>query len=178
MINKMQRELLRFSVISLLLILLTYSADAQSTNPLNYSGKMYIEAIEIYSTPRYVSYEDHAILSREMRIPCTKIAKCELDFSKGVITTTTDKVQVDKVKVTGTKKYSTDFGWVVVVYMNMVNEGDKAELVWSQYGKPYLQQITQKSGRVDIVRMVLSQRPYVASEQDALMELLSGLGSM
>lgn len=123
------------NIMKLLLVLscvfISLVASAQSTNPLNYSGKMYIEAIEIYSTPRYVSYEDHAILSRKMRIPSTKIAKCELDFSKGVITTTTDKVQVDKVKVIGTKKYSTDFGWVVVVYMNMVNEGDKAELVWT-----------------------------------------------
>ena len=28
---------------------------AQSTNPLNYSGRMYVEAIQ---KPRYVSYED------------------------------------------------------------------------------------------------------------------------
>ena len=45
---------------------------AQSTNPLNYSGRMYVEAIEIIQTPRYVSYEDHAILSQQMRIPSTK----------------------------------------------------------------------------------------------------------
>ena len=31
-------------------------ASAQSTNPLNYSGRMYVEAIEIIATPRYVSY--------------------------------------------------------------------------------------------------------------------------
>ena len=39
-------------------------AAAQSTNPLNYSGRMYVEAIEIYATPRYISYEDHAIVSQ------------------------------------------------------------------------------------------------------------------
>ena len=38
---------------------------AQSTNPLNYSGRMYVEAIEIIATPRYVSYEDHTILSQK-----------------------------------------------------------------------------------------------------------------
>ena len=38
---------------------------AQSTNPLNYSGRMYVEGIEIISTPRNVSYEDCAILSQK-----------------------------------------------------------------------------------------------------------------
>ena len=50
---------------------------AQSTNPLNYSGRMYVEAIEIYATPRYISYEDHAIVSQQMRIPSVQITKCE-----------------------------------------------------------------------------------------------------
>ena len=50
---------------------------AQSTNPLNYSGRMYVEAIEIIATPRYVSYEDHAILSQQMRIPSVEITKID-----------------------------------------------------------------------------------------------------
>lgn len=64
------------------LALATITAAAQSTNPLNYSGRMYVEAIEIIQTPRYVSYEDHAILSQQMRIPSTQIMKCEMDFEK------------------------------------------------------------------------------------------------
>ena len=55
-------------------------AAAQSSNPLNYSGRMYVEAIEIIATPRYVSYEDHAILSQQMRIPSVEITKIDMDF--------------------------------------------------------------------------------------------------
>ena len=83
---------------------------AQSTNPLNYSGRMYVEAIEIIATPRYVSYEDHAILSQQMRIPSVEITK-------------------------------TDDG-------------------------------------VKIARMVLSRKPYVADESEALRNMLMGLGTM
>ena len=51
-------------IITVTLVLTSFvNAAAQSTNPLNYSGRMYVEAIEIIATPRYVSYEDHAILS-------------------------------------------------------------------------------------------------------------------
>ena len=49
-----------------------FIASAQSTNPLNYSGRMYVEAIEIIATPRYVSYEDHAILSSRCEFPQSK----------------------------------------------------------------------------------------------------------
>lgn len=145
--------------------------SAQSTNPLNYSGKMYLEAIEIYSTPRYVSYEDHAILSREMRIPSVKVATVEMDYEKGFVIAAGKQM---KVKVLSTKKYS-ERGWVVVIYLEMPDEGDKAELVWSQYGKPYLQQITQTTDGVKIARMVLSSTPYIASEQEAMMNLMMSL---
>lgn len=58
------------SIITIILALASVIiAAAQSTNPLNYSGRMYVEAIEIIATPRYVSYEDHAILSQQMCIP-------------------------------------------------------------------------------------------------------------
>jgi hypothetical protein len=148
---------------------------AQNTNPLNYSGLIYVEAIEIYSTPRYVSYEDHAILSQRMRIPSAKISRCNLDFEKGIVTVDEKTM---KIKVLSTKKYSTAYGWVVVIYMDLVNEGNKAELVWPEFGKPYLQQITPKNSGVDIARMVLSQKPYVASEEEAMMNILMGLGTM
>lgn len=32
-------------------LLASFTAAAQSTNPLNYSGRMYVEAIEIIATP-------------------------------------------------------------------------------------------------------------------------------
>lgn len=69
------------SIITIILALATVViAVAQSTNPLNYSGRMYVEAIEIIATPRYVSYEDQAILSQQMRIPSVEITKIDMDF--------------------------------------------------------------------------------------------------
>ena len=44
-------------------LLMTASAKNPKLNPLNYSGKMYVSAMEVLTTPRYISYEDHAILS-------------------------------------------------------------------------------------------------------------------
>ena len=62
--------------------------------------------------------------------------------------------------------------------MDLVNEGNKAELVWPEYGKPYMQQITPNDDGVKIARMILSKNPYVADEREALMNLLQGLGTM
>ena len=148
---------------------------AQSTNPLNYSGRMYVEAIEIIATPRYVSYEDHAILSQQMRIPSVEITKIDMDFEKGIVIA--KEIEM-KIKVNGCKKYDTDRGWVVVVYVDLVDEGDKAELVWPEFGKPYFQQITKTEDGVKIARMVLSRKPYVADESEALRNMLMGLGTM
>ena len=157
------------------LTLATITAAAQSTNPLNYSGRMYVEAIEIIATPRYVSYEDHAILSQQMRIPSVEITKIDMDFEKGIVTA--KEIEM-KIKVNGCKKYDTDRGWVVVVYVDLVDEGDKAELVWPEFGKPYFQQITKTDEGVKIARMVLSSKPYVVDESEALMNLLQGHGTM
>ena len=157
------------------LTLATITAAAQSTNPLNYSGRMYVEAIEIIATPRYVSYEDHAILSQQMRIPSVEITKIDMDFEKGIVIA---KEIERKIKVNGCTKYDTDLGWVVVVYVDLVNEGDKAELVWPEFGKPFFQQITKTDEGVKIARMVLSSKPYVADESEALRDMLMGLGTM
>ena len=99
------------NIITIILALASvFIASAQSTNPLNYSGRMYVEAIEIITTPRYVSYEDHAILSQQMRIPSVEITK--------------------------------------------IDDG------------------------VKIARMILSSKPYVADESEALRNMLMGLGTM
>lgn len=164
------------SIITIILALVScIAATAQSTNPLNYSGRMYVEAIEIIQTPRYVSYEDHAILSQQMRIPSVQITKCEMDFEKGTVTVDNKEM---RIKVNATNKYDTDRGWVVVLYTDMVDEGDKAELVWPEFGKPYFQQITKADEGVNIVRLVLTSKPYVADEGEALRDLLQGLGTM
>ena len=148
---------------------------AQSTNPLNYSGRMYVEAIEVIATPRYVSYEEHAILSQQMRIPSTEITKFDMDFEKGTVSMKDTEI---KVKVTGCKKYESDHGWVVVVYVDLVNEDDKAEFVWPEFGKPFFQQITKTDEGVKIARMILSSKPYVADGNEALLNLLMGLGTL
>ena len=62
--------------------------------------------------------------------------------------------------------------------MDLVNEGDKAEWVWPEFGKPFFQQITKTADGVKIARMVLSSKPYVADESEALGDMLMGLGTM
>ena len=157
-------------------LLASFAAAAQSTNPLNYSGRMYVEAIEIIATPRYVSYEDHAILSQQMRIPSVEVTACELDFEKSIITVDGKEM---KVKVTKVQQYEVATGgWIVVLYMDMIGTNDKMELVWPHIGKPYLQQITKTDDSVNIARMILSFRPYKASEEETLMNLLRGLSTM
>ena len=144
---------------SILIVMLAFASIlgyAQSTNPLNYSGRMYVEAIEIYATPRYISYEDHAILSTEIRVPTFEVTICEMDFEKGIITVDETKMNV---KVLSTKKYEDDFGWTIVIYMENVKSKDKMELVWPQYKKPYLQTITKRDNGVDIARLLLSDKP-------------------
>lgn len=163
-------------ITTIILVLASFVfAAAQSTNPLNYSGRMYVEAIEIYATPRYISYENHAIVSQQMRIPSVEITKIDMDFEKGTVTVKDTEM---KIKVNGCKRYEADHGWTVVVYVDLVNEGDKGELVWPEFGKPYFQQITKADDGVKIARMVLSRKPYVADEGEALMNLLQGLGTM
>ena len=163
------------TILIVMLTLVGILGYAQSTNPLNYSGRMYVEAIEIIATPRYISYEDHAILSQQMRIPSTEVTKFDMDFEKGIVSMKDSEI---KVKVIDCKKYDTDHGWVVVVYLDLVNEDDKAELVWPEFGKPYFQQITRTDKGVDIARMLLSSKPYVADGNEALLNLLMGLGAM
>ena len=162
------------TILIVALALASVLGHAQSTNPLNYSGKMYLEAIEIISTPRYVSYEDHAILSQDTRIPVVKTTPCEMDFEKGTVTVGND---IFNVKVTETKRYETAAGgWIVVLYMDLPQSGDKMELVWFPIGNPYLQQITKTDEGVKIARMLLTDRPYVADPNAALMDFLQGIG--
>ena len=162
-------------IIIVIAMLASFSAAAQSLNPLNYSGRMYLEAIEIYETPRYISYEDHAIVSRKSRIPVMQVTKVDMDFGKGTVITDGSEL---KVKVRTVKKYDTDRGWVVVLYFDYTEIGDKGELVWPEFGKPYLQEITQLEGRVTIARMLLSKTPYAATEVEALLDILQGMGTM
>lgn len=158
----------------ILLSFVSAVAAGQSTNPLNYSGRMYIESMEVISTPRYVSYEEHAILSSQAKYPVTEVVRVDLDFENNTIRIGDE---TSRIKVTATKKYNTNYGWVVVIYANLLNSGDKAEIVWREYGNPFIQQITPDKGGVSIARMNLSYKPVAHSEEDALLDLLRSLGS-
>lgn len=159
-------------LISLLAVLIGTAAFSQSTNPLNYSGKMYVSSIEVVTTPRYVSFEDHAILSSEMTIPVIEITKVLFDFENNIINLNNED---HKIKVTGTKKYTmTDGSWNVVIFISFLDETDKYELVWREYGSPYLQEITKTDEGVKICKMNLSTKPRSTSPEDALMQLLGG----
>ena len=161
------------TIITIMLALASIAATAQTTNPQNYSGKMYVEAIEIFNTPRYVSYEDHAILTKSMRIPSTQNCIFESDFENGVITI---DGQAMRVKVDSAKRYDRDYGWEVVIYMHLLNSGDPAELVWKEFGQPFFQQISKDEKGKSICRFLLSHRTTVPSETDLLKEYFEGYG--
>ena len=152
-------------------LLFAATALAQSTNPLNYSGKMFITSIDLLSTPRYISYEDHAIISTDMRMPTVEVTKVIFDFEKNKITMNDKECDI---KVTSSKKYTlADGSWVVVIYIDFLDEPDKYELVWQEYGNPYLQEITKTDEGIMIVRMNLSSKPSVTSPEEALLELFN-----
>ena len=44
-----------------------------------------------------------------------------MDFEKGTVTVDNKEM---RIKVNATKKYDTDRGWVVVIYTDLVNEGE------------------------------------------------------
>ena len=152
-------------------LLFAATALAQSTNPLNYSGKMFITSIDLLSTPRYISYEDHAIISTDMRMPTVEVTKVIFDFEKNKITMNDKECDI---KVTSSKKYTlADGSWVVVIYIDFLDEPDKYELVWQEYGNPYLQEFTKTDEGIMIVRMNLSSKPSVTSPEEALLELFN-----
>lgn len=142
-------------------------------NPLNYSGKMYISSMEVLSTPRYVSYEDHAILSTDMSAPILEVTKIELDFKNNIITMQNEPSEIKNVSV---KEYIDEYSTTVVIFMDLADSSDKMELVWPEEKSPYLLQITPQEDGAAICKMNLSQKPVVASEEDALIQLLNSLG--
>lgn len=144
-------------------------------NPLNYSGRMYISSIDAITTPRYVSYEDHAILSTVLSLPMVEVSKVEFDFRNNVILLQDESTGITNVRI---KEYTKDYSKVVVIYMDLVDSTDKMELVWPDGKTAYLLQITPGEDKVDICKMNLSHKPVVASGEDALMQLLNSYGGM
>lgn len=154
-------------------MLMTASAQNPKLNPLNYSGKMYVSAMEVLTTPRYVSYEDHAILSSEMSVPVTKVTVVQFDFDKKTASVDGNEFKFVSAHV---KKYSSDYFDTYVIYIEPMAGEDKMELVWPEKGEPYLLEITPSDGKVDICKMKLSRKPVAISEEEALLQLLNSLG--
>ena len=150
---------------------------AQSTNPLNYSGRMFVSSYEVLSTPRYVSYEDHAILSTVVKYPTTEVIPVYSDFENGTIKS---GKTVHKIKVTSTKKYTlTNGSWVVVIYMQTIDGKLRFEYIWREYGHPYLDGIMKDDdGSYKIVRAYLSQTPQAASREEALIQMIENYGGL
>ena len=144
-------------------------------NPLNYSGRMYISSVDAISTPRYVSYEDHAILSTELSVPVVEVSKVEFDFKNNVILIQDKSTAITNVRI---KEHTDEYSRIIVIYMDLVDSTDKMELVWPDDESPYLLQITPDDDKVAICKMKLSQKPVASSGEDALMQLLNSLGGM
>ena len=158
-------------------LLLSFAAAfAQSTNPLNYSGKMFVSSYEVLSTPRYVSYEDHGILSSDVTMPVTEVTTLISDFENGTLKSGETEY---KIKVTATKKYTlTDDSWVVVIFITTLDGKFRFEYIWREYGHPYLDTITRNDdGSMKIVRMNLSSRPQATSPDEAIIQLLNSYGA-
>lgn len=151
-------------------------AFAQSTNPLNYSGRMFVSSYEVLSTPRYVSYEDHGILSSDVTIPVTEVTTLLSDFENGTIKSGEDEY---KIKVTNTKKYTlTDGTWVVVIFMETLDGSTRFEYIWREYGHAYLDTIKkQDDGTFKIIRMNLSRKPQSTSPEEAFLQMLGNYGN-
>ena len=154
-------------------MLMTASAQNPKLNPLNYGGKMYVSAMEVLTTPRYVSYEDHAILSSEMTVPVMEVTVVNFDFEKRIVVLADQQIPFSKAHV---KEYSSDYFKTYVIYMDPLDGADKMELVWPEKGEPYLLQITPDEGKVSICKMKLSRKPVATSGEEALLQLLNSLG--
>ena len=148
---------------------------AQSTNPLNYSGRMFVSSYEVLSTPCYVSYEDHGILSSDLTIPVTEVTTLLSDFENGSIKSGETEY---KIKVTNTKKYTlTDGTWVVVLYLQTLDGSTRFEYIWREYGHAYLDTINkQDDGTFKIIRMNLSRKPQSTSHDEAFIQMLGSYG--
>ena len=154
-------------------VLMTTSAQNPQLNPLNYSGMMYISAVEMLTTPRYISYEEHAILSSEMTVPVVEVTIVQFDFEKNIVDIDGKEVKIGKAYV---KEYSSDYDSTFVIYIEPSGMGDSMELVWPENGDPYLLQITPNEHGVAICKMKLSHKPVAATGEDALIQLLNSLG--
>lgn len=158
-----------------LLLPILLSAQNPQLNPLNYSGKMYISSMEVITTPRYVSYGDHALLNTELTVPMVKVSSIEFDFKNNTITFLIDPQRQIKVENVVAKLHTEGLVEVVVISMENSENASTMELVWSPFDAPYLLEIAQGDDEVNIVKYQLSRAPATSSPEEALMQLLYGI---
>ena len=168
----MKRIILCFLGLSMALCLWS---QTPKLNPFNYSGRMYISSIDALTTPHYISYEYHAILSTEISVPSVEVMKVDFDFKNNIMTLSDKQTRIKNVRV---KEYIDDYSRIYVIYMDCIENTDKFELVWPDGKSPYLLQITPSEDKVDICKMKLSHKPVATSGEEALMQLLNSLGGM
>ena len=164
----------RFFINLMMMVFVPISLLAQDpkVNPLNYSGKMYVSSMEIISTPRYVSYGDHAILNTELSVPTVEETPVVMDFVNNMITLPTSKIQVKNVEA---KTYYEGLVETVVISMRNVENNSLVELVWPGLGSPYLMMSGQgEDGDVFVVKFNLAKTHTMPSEE-ALLEMLFGV---
>lgn len=144
-------------------------------NPLNYSGRMYVSLLETITTPRYESYEDHAILTTELSVPPIEVIKVEFDFKNNSITLDDKQLSIESLTI---KEVEEDYSTTIVISMDIVDRSYKSELVWPEYGSPYLLEIHQNEDNVSIVKMNLSQKPVATSPEEAMLQMLNSFGGI
>ena len=191
MATSKNRKLLRSIFTVTIAILVSVISKAQSLNPLNYSGQLFVESFEFFSTPRYISYNDHAIIFPISKMPSFAIIKLYFDFQKSTFTTTVvdegkSEIINQKMTLLSTKKYKAeDGGWAVVLTIQLSEDepGTKNELVWEQYGNPYMLSIKKNNkknfeGDIIITKTNLSSKPKATSVEEAFLEAIkNGLES-
>ena len=166
-------------IIGLLMVinLMSSGATAQSLNPLNYSGKMYVIKMESITTTRYVSFEDHSLLTTEFEMDPASWGLLGMaitfDFKKKIIRWHGSSIfgedaqkSEELFSVISTKKYITDHKqWIAVISMKPSSKEKyyRYELVWPQYGYPYFQSMRNDGEKCEITRYTLSTESPAAS---------------
>lgn len=134
------------------------------------SGRMYVSLLETIKTPRYESFEDHAILTTELTVPPIDVIKVEFDFKNNSITLDDKQISIKNLKI---KEVEEGFSNTIVISMNTDDSSYRLELVWPEYGTPHLLEIYQNEDNVSIVKMKLSQKPVATSPEDAILQILN-----
>lgn len=160
-----------FSALILLLGFQVVNAQNPRLNPLNYSGKMPVTSFEVITTPRYISYNDHALLSTEMSMPMMEPLQVEFDFKNKIIKNITEDVtEITNIAV---KEYTNGKHTTIVIHMDVVDSTGKLEFVWPPLENPYLLVIEPSEEKAAIVKYNFKHGSSSTTSEDALLKFLN-----